>query len=231
MSIPKTLPGTARGEREEVCPFLGLPEDSQTSLSYPSSWNVCHHSKPVAAPSLDFQQSFCFSKNHSNCPVYTRTGRAPMPSGIRFQASKPPIQKRLLFSILAGGVLLILAVTGVVWAIQDSRNHGGNLPVATESATPTVTKGSSPTATLPFTDTPAPATLTATPTLSLTSTPTGSSTRPTDTLWPSLTPTRTATVKPTRTPSALPTATATFLPTATLSPTVTHWPSLTSTTP
>ena len=220
MSITKPFPGVAAENQEGSCPFLGLPEDSQTSLAYPSSWNVCHHTKPTGTPNLDFQQSFCFSGNHINCPVYSRVGRAPLPTGIRFQAGKLPIQKRAFFPALVGGILLLLGIIGIMWGIQDSHKNGGNLLAKNDSYTPSLTELILPTNTIPFTDTPVPPTLTATPTISLTSTPTGPTVHPTDTLWPSLTRTRTLTPLPTRTATMLPTATATLLPTSTPSPAV-----------
>jgi hypothetical protein len=219
----KPLPGTTAENQEAVCPFLGLPEDPQTSLAYPSSWNVCHHARPPLSPNINFQQSFCFSENYITCPVYTRTGRGPLPTAIRFPISKLPFYKRTFFPLVVGGLLVIFGILGTLWGIQDSRNHGGNLPLITASATPSVTKVVLPTNTISFTATPVPPTKTATPTLSLTITPTGPTVRPTDTLWPSLTrtPTPTSTVTPTAT--ALPSATGTIVPTSTLLPTDTHW--------
>lgn len=189
-----------------MCPFLGLAQDSQTSLSYPSSWNVCHHAKPVGTPNLNFQRSFCFSKNHCTCPVFSRLERMPLPTGIRFQFRKPPIQKRLILFLSIGGVILVLGIIGIVWGTQDRRNHNGNLPAHLVSPSPTATTAILPTDTMSFTATPVPPTLTALPTLTLTSTPTGPTTRPTDTLWP--TPTRTRT--PTGAATRLPTTTVTF---------------------
>jgi hypothetical protein len=105
MTIDRSFPEIAEGDRQELCPFLGLARDSQTSLSYPSSWNVCHHTRPVGTPNLQFQQSFCFCKNHSTCPVYTRAGRAQLPSGIRLSVGKTPVQKRVILSLLIGAVV------------------------------------------------------------------------------------------------------------------------------
>ena len=115
--------------QDNLCPFIGLAQDSQTSLSYPSSWNVCHHTKPLGTPNLHFQQSFCFSAVHCTCPIYARLGREPLPSGIRFQVTRPPLPKRLTFSILIGGVVALLAIMGIVRVIHDSNKHGGGLPV------------------------------------------------------------------------------------------------------
>ncbi len=193
-----------------MCPFIGLPQDSQTALSYPSSWNVCHHTTPAGTPNLHFQQSFCFSKNHCTCPVYTRLERYPLPSGIRFPVKKPPIQKRLILYLSIGGVVLALSIIGIVRGIEDGRNPNGSLSASLMSPTPTAVAAVVLTDTIPFTATPVPPTLTALPTQTLTSTPTGPTARPTDTRWPS--PTRTPTRTPTPTASSLPRATVPFSP-------------------
>jgi hypothetical protein len=204
MSLNKAEPAVARAHQEDMCPFIGLAQDSQTSLSYPSSWNVCHHSKPAGTPNLHFQQSFCFSKNHCTCPVYTRLERYPLPTGIRFPARKPPIQNRLFLFLSIGGVVLSLAVIGIIWGIKDHRDPNGSLSANLISPTPTAVAAVVLTDTIPFTATPVPPTLTALPTQTLTATPTGSTTHPTDTRWPS--PTRT----PTPTATSLAAGTATF---------------------
>ena len=188
-----------------MCPFIGLAQDSQTSLSYPSSWNVCHHTKPAGTPNLHFQQSFCFSKNHCTCPVYTRLERYPLPTGIRFLVKKPPIQKRLILFLSIGGLVLALAIIGIVRGIQDHRNPNGSLSASLISPTPTALAAVVLTDTIPFTATTTlPPTLTALPTQTLTATPTGPTTHPTDTRWPS--PTRT----PTPTATSLPFTTVPF---------------------
>ena len=199
--------------QDNLCPFIGLAQDSQTSLSYPSSWNVCHHTKPLGTPNLHFQQSFCFSAVHCTCPIYARLGREPLPSGIRFQVTRPPLPKRLTFSILIGGVVALLAIMGIVRVIHDSNKHGGGLPVA--SYTVSATRAILPTNTFKPSNTPpsntlVPPTLTAAPTQTLTSTPSGPTVHPTDTHWPSQTPTHTPTRLPTSTPTLPPVATATF---------------------
>lgn len=223
MSPTKSIQGIVVENQEEKCPFLGLTKDSQTSLSYPSSWNVCHHSKPVASPNIDSQQSFCFSENHLNCPVYNRIGRWPLPSSMRFPVSKPPVQKRVILYVLIGGVVVGLGLIGTLRGIQDRDKHAGSLPAKTLISIPSVTRVSLATDPVPSTDTPESPTLTATPTQPSTNTPTNLSSRPTDTLWPSRTPTRTPTFTPTRPPTILPSATSTFRPTWTPRPTDTRW--------
>ena len=218
MSIVNPNPGPAEEKQVELCPFLGMAFDSQTSLSYPSSWNVCHHTRPAGTPNLFFQQSFCFSNTHPTCPIYTRTERAPIPSGIRFPVKKAPVQKRFILSIVISAVILLFGIVGIVRVIQGLQDPNGGLSANLASSTPTATIAILPTVTLTFTITPVTPTRTTIPTQpSLTSTPTGPTIRPSDTRWPSLTPTKTSTTRPTSTPT-IPKATSTLLPTRTPRP-------------
>jgi len=176
-----------------VCPFLGLAEDLQGSLSYPSPGNFCHRTRPYGTPNIDFQRSFCFSEAYSNCPVLTRTGRGPMPSDIRWQDDKPFVEKRILLLILIGGMLALFGIGVAFWKSQDHGGHGGNLQSTTVSLSLPATLPYLPTDTLPSTDTPAtpafvPVTESATPFT------------PVPTLSPTLTPTLTFTASPTRRP-------------------------------
>ena len=225
MSLISFLPPHAGENRDEPCPFLGLRQDQETSLAYPSSWNVCHHTKPIGTPRLEFQQSYCFTKEHATCPIFTRSKRGPIPPAISFPVSKPPVIKRVILPILIGGIVVLLAVLGVLRLVQDRNKQNGGLSVTPGSATPSASMSASPTATFPPTDTPVLPTLTPTPVRTTTSTlaPAGPATRPTDTLWPTQTPTRTPTATPS-TPTPLPSATLKFVPTWTVRPTDTLWP-------
>lgn len=36
-----------------TCPFLGLLDDADTSLDFPSVWNYCHRARPIAPRTLN----------------------------------------------------------------------------------------------------------------------------------------------------------------------------------
>jgi len=65
------------------CSYLGGVEDPQTMLAYPSNINKCHYAKPVASPSLDHQNIYCLSKNHSTCPLLQDQTKRSLPSHLR----------------------------------------------------------------------------------------------------------------------------------------------------
>jgi LysM repeat protein len=159
MNINDTSPVTAKGKQGKVCPYLGLLQDSQTTLGYPSSSNVCYHAKPIASPNLDHQRSFCLrGRQHTICPVFTRRIDAPLPPDIRLPANNPlfgkPVEKRVILPILLGCVVLILGVMGVFWVFKDHRINGGTLSGEPRSPTPSSIAISLATGTFPYTDIP-----------------------------------------------------------------------------
>ena len=215
MSDIAALQAAEEGNQSQTCPYLGMQGDPQTSLSYPSSWNVCHHTRPTATPRLEFQESFCFRVEHTSCPVFIRSVRASMPSGIRFPFRRPSLIQRVILPALAGTIVVLLVVLGVLRLVQERNNQNGGQAGMPGTATPTASLADLPTGTLLLTDTPVPPTPSLTPSPTSTSTPatTVPATRPTDTSWSTLPPTRTQT----------------FVPTWTPRPTETLWPSHTPT--
>ena len=83
-------------ENVRVCPFLGMPDDAQTALAFPSNWNCCHHCKPAAAIRLEHQRHYCLSPGHKNCPVYLQPAGQALARELR---SRSPARR------LAGGAL------------------------------------------------------------------------------------------------------------------------------
>jgi hypothetical protein len=192
MSLDNSFPEIAEANHPDLCPFLGVAADSQTSLSYPSAVNFCHRSRPYGTPKLDFQQSFCFSDAHSTCPVFIRNGRAPLPANMLFVADRPLQQNKAILLWLVGGIVVLLGLMGVLWGIQNRHIHGGSLFgfLGNSSSTPDtlpLTTGTAAFVNMPALEISNTATL-QTPSLTPTLQPTGS---PTQTPSPTFTPTST----------------------------------------
>ena len=117
MSLHSPAPSTLK---TSSCPHLGIREDPQTCLGYPSEWNLCYHAWPVAAVSLEQQRLQCLSPVYTRCPVYLRRRRAPLPRQLR--AAWPVNRLRLAALVL----LLILAALGL-WAAWQTYT-GGAVP-------------------------------------------------------------------------------------------------------
>ena len=139
MSSNERLPESGKGKQARVCHYLGLIEDSQTTLSFPSASNLCHHAKPLASPNLEYQRLVCLKgRRHTLCPVFIRSEIGPLPPDINGgQAntwlSGMPIEKRFLLPFLLGFVVLVSGLTGLMWliSIQTGRNPGSPIPTAT----------------------------------------------------------------------------------------------------
>lgn len=150
--IPKERP-------TKVCPYLGLLQDSQTALAFPSASNLCYNAKPLASPNLEYQSSFCLKgRQHTHCPVFIRSELAPLPTEITsLRVKKPlmgrPINKQIILLILLGLVVLILVVLGMIWLFNG---HPGinfsTLPGKTVSSTATSVEIPSVTATYSVTN-------------------------------------------------------------------------------
>ena len=72
----------------EVCTYLGIEEDLQTCLAYPSYWNLCHRSRPVSVVRLGHQRKSCLSSGHISCPVFQSEQAGPLPMELRAQRGK-----------------------------------------------------------------------------------------------------------------------------------------------
>ncbi|MDO9545346.1 MAG: hypothetical protein Q7J07_01175 [Pelolinea sp.] len=202
----------------KICPYLGIPDDSSTSFSYPSGWNCCFHAKRVVSPKMEHQRNFCLDEEHINCLVFKRKDLAPLPVGLRASDSRLIRKKNVKWGILLPGILAIITiaivVTGVFSKGQANLFHffQANPTATIPPATATGTATQIPTIRLTITRIPIEAltsvaqtlslelTMTMTPTTTYTATPTLTAT-PTTTSTPTITPTQTATSTATSEPS------------------------------
>jgi hypothetical protein len=154
-----------------ICPFFGLKDDPQTTLSYPSIWNVCHHTRPKGSPNFYHQRLVCMTPSHSGCPIFSAEKIGRMPSEIMAAEARTARLKQILLWALPIVLFLILGVMGGRWLITHT--GGGQetatslvtqaAPVASPTTIPSPSKTATPTTVenVPVTQTP---TLTKTPT-------------------------------------------------------------------
>jgi len=177
---------------EGFCPFLGLADDPQTRLAYPSAWNLCHRAATPAAAREEHQRLYCLTSGYVACPVFQRKRDTPLPDAIRAPkvesgqgrwSTLVPAQVQASLSVVAAvGLLLLGLVSGwmarsYLWPLISSGEAiGAGLP--TVSPSPEMVSGawtptSSPSPTASPTLSPEAPTSTATPlpTLTLTVTP------------------------------------------------------------
>jgi len=97
-----------------ACPYLGLQDDPETQVAFPSAINFCHHLKTPGAVSLEYQRTFCQSGRHILCEVFPQGHYTRLPAGAQVAAGERTMIRRswlltmVMMSILfvAGGVTL-----------------------------------------------------------------------------------------------------------------------------
>lgn len=141
MNSNDILPENAKEKQGRGCPYLGLQDDPQTSLFFPSTFNVCHHAKPLASPNLEYQRDFCLKgRQHTGCPVFTRSELAPLPPEIGAPTKKQffgrPVEKRAFLLIMLGCVVLILGGLGGFWWTNGYLGGNGASPSGSGRLTP-----------------------------------------------------------------------------------------------
>lgn len=177
-----------------ICPYLGVHDDPETSVSYPSEHNYCHCSATIEPISLDHQQTFCLGTAYQTCPVFSnQTAVAPKQGNLlsRLNTMLPGANHKWGRWVLIGIVLVVIIGTLLVQTLR----------VASQQAV-----DPSPTAKSVFTETSLA--IVVSPTKKTTATPT-------------VMASKTKQVTPT-VPSPVPSFTATVQPSATLKPTATN---------
>jgi hypothetical protein len=221
-----------------ICPYLGMKNDANSHMAFPSPVNYCYRCEPAARVKLNHQETFCLeSDNYLHCEVYTDGADQPLPKLLQYTGSSVRSSRKTrssYFLVLMIGFILFGAILWVINFSDGVRKPvlGTNTPtlqsveqvvamtVNAISAMQTSQSLLSQTPTLSFDElTPSlTSTVTLFPTLTLTSTVTN-----TATLTPSITSTSTITRTPSNTPTAslTPTITNTFTSTNTSTPTKT----------
>jgi LysM repeat protein len=185
--------------KSTICPYIGLYDDSDTSISYPSEHNYCHCFANVEPISLDHQQTFCLGPAYQGCPILisSKTDVAAAEQGnvlSRLSTMMPGANHKWVRAVVIGVVLVVIIGTLLAQTLR----------VASQQVIEP-----SPTATIVIPETSLP--VVASPVKKTTSTPTVAASK---------TKQATPTV-----PSPVPSFTATILPSATtVKPTVTPNP-------
>ena len=57
-----------------TCPYLGIADDAETALAYPSQWNCCFRKGASTSVSLEHQRNYCLATAYAGCPIYLQSG-------------------------------------------------------------------------------------------------------------------------------------------------------------
>ena len=132
--VPKNL--------RRICPFLGVLEDPETSLGFPSEMNYCHAAEPPGVPRFDQQLDRCLSLTYLGCPVYSAQEKGPLPKDIRLgiKGGGVPIKIQSSWLVRTIGAFIIatliffigwFGVSGLTRSINESSaaKTQANLPI------------------------------------------------------------------------------------------------------
>lgn len=143
------------GRGNPACPYLGLDDDADTSLAFPSGWNTCHRGRRAVSPSLEYQSEYCLGENHRKCAVFlAERATLPLQHHLRANHNRTGKSGRGYWG-LAFLLIGILALVGLGWFFLRSSQI---LSTATEVPLQTSTGSVTPVATHTpaFTHTPIP---------------------------------------------------------------------------
>jgi hypothetical protein len=128
------------------CSFLGLKEDPDSSLSFPSTGNFCYHCKPIAVPQFQQQENFCLSLSYTNCPVYKQAADQPLPADLAAEIKKSPgltLNPKIILMLIIGAVLSVFLIwQGFVFFRTGQLDRRIFMQLSTEK-TPTPTRAAS----------------------------------------------------------------------------------------
>lgn len=133
------------GENEIRCPFLGLVDDKDTSVSYPSEWNVCHKCHGHPSPIYDHQEEVCLTAEFNNCEYYLDEKTAWMSTAVKnsngpAKPEDPGRNRRLVVSIILIVLFTISAFLYFMFKPQLDQTLGFiTQPTSTVTVVPTFT--------------------------------------------------------------------------------------------
>jgi LysM repeat protein len=109
------------------CPHLGLRNDTQTALGFPSQGNFCHHIKPPVPIRRDHQQNYCLSAGYTACPLIVQPDKKEALQIIDVD----PTRRRLITLLKYGSALLLLLiiVAGAIIEAGKIFNQTEEIPI------------------------------------------------------------------------------------------------------
>lgn len=96
------------------CPYIGLKDDPDTALGYPSIWNHCHNVRTKTVPSSEHQREICLSAKHATCPAFVTEGKNALPREIRMPGSRRFLGRTILRWAMIGIVVVFLVGSSLI---------------------------------------------------------------------------------------------------------------------
>ncbi len=114
-----------QGEFGQICPYLGLTDDSDSHATYATEAHRCYRLPNPTRIAAGHQETYCLGNNHVSCPVYQGEG-IPRPAGAGRVAGAAGA------GVAAGAAAGVAAGRGTrsAAALEDGspRSRGGGAP-------------------------------------------------------------------------------------------------------
>lgn len=108
------------------CPFLGMPDDPDTRLDFPSPGNVCHKASPTGPIKVEYQHSTCLTGQHAQCPIYTAAQPVPVPGELLAATPKISLPRNVAplgrLPLVLGGIILLGFILFVLSSVLGRAN-------------------------------------------------------------------------------------------------------------
>jgi hypothetical protein len=92
------------------CPFIGLSNDPDTVMAFPSQRNHCHRVKSAQPVWIDYQSTHCLTFTHRHCTVLLKKSTRSLPREIALG----PEKKQPTAMIVSFAVVFILMTIGLL---------------------------------------------------------------------------------------------------------------------
>jgi LysM repeat protein len=145
-----------------ACPYIGLQDDPETQVAFPSEINFCHHLKTPGPVSLEYQRTFCQSGRHILCEIFPEGHYTRLPARAQVVAGEGTLIRRpwlltvviMLFLFVAGGVALSQPSWRLLhFFLEAPPQIGKTLPAPPVTVPPSPTQPSATAASADFTST------------------------------------------------------------------------------
>jgi LysM repeat protein len=111
------------GRINRTCPSLSLMDDKDTSLGFPSKWNTCQQSVPIATPRFEHQKEFCLGGKYSECPLFLSQQAMPLPHELRIPRSSSDITAKNFRRNFVIALIFFVVVLAVGWKVTSVRGE------------------------------------------------------------------------------------------------------------
>ncbi len=118
---------------DQACASLGLRDDAATSLGFPSNWNACHRSKPLATPNFKHQQDFCLGGRQSECPLNLSQQEMALPLDLQISGQSSELARKNLRANPLIALMIFVIGSGLVWGLFRNKTLPSDLEMTTRN--------------------------------------------------------------------------------------------------